>query len=527
MARRALALRPEGLAGGGAVALVLALTLGTLAAVALRAEVWGRLGPQDWAAIRFTLTQAFLSAALSVVLAVPAARALARRRFPGRGLFIALLGAPFILPVIVAILGLLAIYGRAGLLSHWLGALGQPPLSIYGLHGVVLAHVFFNLPLATRLVLQGWLGLPAERFRLAAQLGFGPGATFRHLEWPMLRAVLPGAFVAVFLICLTSFAVALTLGGGPRATTVELAIYQAFRLEFDLGKAALLGLVQIGLCAAGAAVALLIAVPLSTGTGLDRAPDRPDAPIGTARFVDGLVLVAVAAFLLPPLLSVAIRGLPALPGLPPIVWEAAARSLAVALASAAITLALGVALSLAIAGAQARGQRHRARLIEAVGYLPIAASPLVIGTGLFILVFPIADPVRLALPMVALVNALMSLPFALRVLVPAACEVASGYGRLADSLGIAGFARLRLVTLPRMRRALGFSGGLAAALSAGDLGVVALFADPEAATLPLVMYRLMAAYRMGDAAGAGLVLLALSFALFWVFDRGGRARAAT
>ena len=48
------------------------------------------------------------------MLAVPVARALARRRFPGRGLLVTLLGAPFLLPVIVALLGLLAVFGRAG-----------------------------------------------------------------------------------------------------------------------------------------------------------------------------------------------------------------------------------------------------------------------------------------------------------------------------------------------------------------------------------------------------------------------------
>ncbi len=68
----------------------------------------------------------------------------------------------------------------------------------------------------------------------------------------MLRRCAPGAMVAVFLICLTSFAVALTLGGGPRATTVELAIFQAIRFEFDLGRAALLAALQFALC--GAAV---------------------------------------------------------------------------------------------------------------------------------------------------------------------------------------------------------------------------------------------------------------------------------
>jgi thiamine transport system permease protein len=59
----------------------------------------------------------------------------------------------------------------------------------------------------------------------------------------------------------------------------------------------------------------------------------------------------------------------------------------------------------------------------------------------------------------------------------------------------------------------------------GDLGVIALFADPGHATLPLELYRLMAAYRMQAAAGAGLLLMALSLGLFWLFDRGGRADA--
>ena len=122
--------------------------------------------------------------------------------------------------------------------------LGLHAISIFGFHGVVLAHVFFNLPLAIRLILQGWLVIPAERFRLAASLNAPVG---RLLEWPMLRAVVPGVFLVIFLICLTSFAVALTLGGGPRATTVELAIYQALRFDFDLGRAALLACVQFGL----------------------------------------------------------------------------------------------------------------------------------------------------------------------------------------------------------------------------------------------------------------------------------------
>ena len=125
----------------------------------------------------------------------------------------------------------------------------------------------------------------------------------------------------------------------------------------------------------------------------------------------------------------------------------------------------------------------------------------------------------------ALVNAVLALPFALAALVPAAREMRAGSGRLADSLGMSGWARLWLVTLPALRRPIGFGLGLAAALSMGDLGVIALFADGETATLPLHLYRLMASYRIDQAAGAALLLLALSLALFWAFDRGGRANA--
>ena len=60
----------------------------------------------------------------------------------------------------------------------------------------------------------------------------------------------------------------------------------------------------------------------------------------------------------------------------------------------------------------------------------------------------------------------------------------------------------------------------------GDLGVIALFADDRAATLPLAIHRLMGAYRMDDAAAAALLLLILSVALFWAFDSAGRHAAA-
>ncbi|MBC2834943.1 thiamine/thiamine pyrophosphate ABC transporter permease ThiP [Paragemmobacter straminiformis] len=505
--------------GAAAIAaLVVTLTLG-MAVVVGKGAGSLRPTPADWSALRFTVLQAGLSASLSCLLAVPVARALARRRFAGRGLLISLMGAPFLLPVIVAVLGLLAVFGRGGLVNDALSLTGLPRLSVYGLHGVVLAHVFLNLPLATRMLLMGWQAIPAERFRLAASLGMPQGAMFRHLEVPMLRAVLPGAAVVIFTICLASFAVALTLGGGPGATTVELAIYQALRFDYDPARAATLALIQFALGAGAVALGWVALTSAGFGAGLGRQMDLA-APKGWRRAVDALAITLAAAFLLLPLGAVVVRGVPGLSDLPQGLGMALLRSISVALASTVVTSGAALILSLAVAR-RASG----ARLFDAVAVLPLAVSGLVLGTGLFLTLRSLVRPEDIALPVTVLVNALLSLPYAYRLLLPEARALCADYGRLSDSLALRGVARLRWITLPRLARPLGFGAGVAAALSMGDLGVITLFAGESGATLPLYVHRLMGAYRMEAAAGAALVLVAASFALFALFDGIGRRAA--
>ena len=516
MADRAFKISPR--LGISAACLVAALILSALGAVVSRATGDFALTSPDWAAVRFTIWQAVLSALFSCALAIPVARALARRRFVGRAFLITLLGAPFILPVIVAVLGLLAIFGRSGVLNDALVWFGIEPVSIYGLHGVVLAHVFFNLPLATRLMVQGWQSVPAERFRLIAQLGAPPPMVFRLIELPLILRVIPGAFALVFVICLTSFAVALILGGGPSATTIELAIYQAFRFDFDLGRAAVLSVLQLAVAGGAAVLALWLVPAMAFGSGLDRMQKRWDVPRGWVRFADAGVIFCAAAFLILPIAAIVLAGLHGLADVPAKVWATAWTSFWVA--GVSVIVLLGLALPMA--GWIATSQRAS---VEAVGLLGLAASPLMIGTGWFILIYPFANPAHWALTVTIVVNALMALPFALRILVPAFKDTVHNYGRLNAALGLHGIRLWLWVLLPRARPQIGFAAGLTAALSVGDLGVIALFADPDRATLPLQMYRLMGSYQTQAAAGAALILLVLAFGLFWILDYWGRRNA--
>ena len=108
--------------GGAVLIALLIFSLGTALVVGFHGRGLGALNNADWSAIKFTLWQASLSASLSIAMAIPVARALARQSFPGRQALITLLGAPFILPVIVGVLGLLAVLAaQDGSALHWIG----------------------------------------------------------------------------------------------------------------------------------------------------------------------------------------------------------------------------------------------------------------------------------------------------------------------------------------------------------------------------------------------------------------------
>lgn len=205
--------------------------------------------------IGFSLLQATLSTLLSLGLALPVARALHRRRFPGRALLLRLFGISLVLPVIIALFGLVAVHGQHGWLARLLASVGiESGRYLYGLGGILLAHLFFNMPLAARWLLFALEGIPRENWRLASQLGMGQGALWRYLEWPALRGQLAPLASLIFVLCFSSFTTVMALGGGPGATTLEVAVYQALRFDFALGTAAQLACAHLLLC--GLALAL-------------------------------------------------------------------------------------------------------------------------------------------------------------------------------------------------------------------------------------------------------------------------------
>ena len=503
--------------------LVAGALLALASAAATGPSAWPALAePYVWSAARFTLLQAGLTTAISTGLAVPLARALARRAaFPGCRLVIGLLSIPLALPALVAVFGIVAVFGRAGWMARGLALFGVGDgVPLYGLAGILLAHVFFNLPLATLLLLARLEAVPGETWRLAAQLGLGPRPVFRLIEWPALRAALPGVAAIIVLVSVTSFTIVLTLGGGPAATTLEVAIYQALRFDFDPPRAVVLAILQMGLC-----LALIVLLRGAGGSalalpGLGRASRRPDLGGTASLLTDGLVIGAVVLFIGLPVLSVLGAGLSA-PLLAILVdsvtWRAVATSLGIALFAA--LLAVGGAWCIVVAGRAEGVAGARARLLTSGGGVLLVLPPLVIGAGWFLVLNRFGLAFWLAPLAVILVNALMTLPFAARILAAADAASPRDHHRLCASLGLDGWPRLRLIDWPLLARAFSFAGALCAALSLGDLGMAALFGSERLLTLPLLLQQRMGSYRGADAGGLALLLAVLCLLLFAAADR--------
>jgi len=471
----------------------------------------------------FSFYQAVLSTLLSVLIALPVSHALFRCEFWGKALLLKLFATTLVLPVLVAVFGLLAIYGNSGLIAKALETIGLSlPFSIFGLKGILLAHVFFNLPFACRLFLQALHAIPAQQHQLAAHLDMKYWNKLRFVEWPHLRGQLPHTAGLIFMLCFTSFATVMALGGGPKSTTIELAIYQAIKFDFDLQTGALLALWQMILCAT-----LAFSIQkMAAKNAVDNSYQSVTSTFAHRTFLltcwDTLLIALIILFVVPPLLMVVVSGvneafIPVLTDLR--FWLAFKHSFIIALCAAMLAVTFSFFILLASRQWRLRGLHHRADHIEMLATIILVTPGLVISTGLFLLLREWGHIQTLALYIVIAVNALMALPFVLKSLALPMQHNAEKYDLLCQSLGITGRHRFYWIEWKALKLPILQATCLSFVLSIGDLSAIALFGSQSFSTLPLYLFQLLGSYQMQSAAVVSLVLLVLSVGVFIVVEK--------
>lgn len=451
----------------------------------------------------WSLLQAAASCALALLLGLPIAWVLARLDFPGRRLLLRLTMLPFVVPTLVAGMGVLTLFGPQGVL----GVNGQdtPWLLLYG-------NLFFNLPLVVRAGVDGLLRVPASRVAAARTLGATPWRAFWRVEWPAILPWLASSLCLVFLYCFSGFGLALLLGG-QRYATVEVEIYSLVAYELNLADAGVLAMLAT---AVGGAVALSYAV-------LERrlaAPTRPEplpprAPQGVAeRLLLASALLALLGVCAAPLVAIVARALLAGPAAWAVLWDGETR-LALFNSVRFTGMALALALLLGVCHAWAA---RRSLALRTAAFLPFVVSPVAVAFGLLLLYPEWAA----SLPLLICAYALLAYPFVAKGLAAALDSLPPHYLQAARTLGATrwrGFWRVELpLLLPALRRGLAF----AAATAVGEFAVTLFLSRPEWVTLTTLIYQ-----RLGRPGAANLdaalvlstLLMAFALAAFLIIER--------
>lgn len=459
----------------------------------------------------FTLWQAVLSTALTVVLGLPAAYVLGTYRFPGRNAIRAAITVPFVLPTVVVGAAFLSVFGRNGVVGIDLRG------SVWA---ILIAHIFYNLAVVVRTVSTAWEQLDPRLAEAAASLGAPPVRVFREVTLPLLAPAIASAASIVFLFTFTSFGVVLILGD-IATSTLEVEIWRRATGLGDLGAAAGLALLQL----TGVTAILWWysryqqrrSVAAETFSRLRRPRSHVERTAIAAVMTATLAMVAVPIALLVQR-SLAVDGGLGLGNyrrltdtassliVPP--GEAIANSLTFAVPAVLIAAVIGLLAATVIT----RGGTRTAAAFDTVLMLPLGTSAVTLGFGM-LLALDVPIDLRTSLWLVPIAHGLVGLPFVVRTTVPILRSIQPRLREAAAVLGATPGRIWREVDLPIVTRAALVGGGFALAVSLGEFGASNFLALPDRPTLPVAIFRLLGQPgTFGSAMALATILMVLTAA---------------
>ncbi len=244
----------------GVAALFLLLPLIAIFARVSPGTLIGQLGHRVVVdALIVSLKTNAIAEALILLVGTPAAYLIASHRsFPGRKAVLTLIELPLVLPPAVAGIGLLAAFGRVGLLGSSLQVFRiELPFTTAA---VVLAVVFVASPFYVRAAIAAFESVDRNLLDASRTLGASPARTFRRVALPLAVGGLGAGAALAFARGIGEFGATIMFAGSlqGRTQTLPLAIYAQFEQNFDTALA-------IGALLVVASGVLLFAIKLRPG----------------------------------------------------------------------------------------------------------------------------------------------------------------------------------------------------------------------------------------------------------------------
>jgi molybdate transport system permease protein len=222
-----------------------------LVAIAVKVD-WSRFGslitsPASRAALLLSLRTATASTLLCLILGVPLALVLARHRGALARVLRPLILLPLVLPPVVGGIALLYVFGRLGLLGHYLDAAGIR--IAFTTTAVVLAQTFVSLPFLV-IALEGAARTAGSDYDMvAATLGASPATVWWRVTLPLLAPGLVSGAVLAFARALGEFGATLTFAGSREGVTRTLPLEIYLQREGDPDAAVALSILLIAIAA--------------------------------------------------------------------------------------------------------------------------------------------------------------------------------------------------------------------------------------------------------------------------------------
>ena len=184
-------------------------------------------------ALRVTAETNLPALALILLFGTPTAYLLATRRFRGRAALVTLVELPLVLPPAVAGLGLLAAFGRGGMLSGAVEAFGVE--IAFTKLAVILAVTFVASPFYVRTAIAAFEAVDPDLVAASRTLGAGPARTFARVALPLAAGGLGAGAALAFARGLGEFGATIMFAGSLQGVsqTLSLAVYQEFDVRFE------------------------------------------------------------------------------------------------------------------------------------------------------------------------------------------------------------------------------------------------------------------------------------------------------
>jgi len=198
--------------------------------------------PRYLASLGATLAVAALTTVITLVLSTLVGLLLARSRFPGRALLLAVLTFPLAFPGVVVGFLVILLAGRQGLLGEITkAATGEKLVFAYSMNGLLVGYLYFSIPRVLLTVIAAAEKLDPALEEAARSLGAGPWRVLADIVLPALAPALLASGALAFATAMGAIGTAFTL-----ATNIDvlpMVIYTEFTLNANIAMAAALSIV--------------------------------------------------------------------------------------------------------------------------------------------------------------------------------------------------------------------------------------------------------------------------------------------